>query len=392
MNLIDIQTLLKECIRFLETDIITFNKKITLINSLLEKLDVAEKMPELLYKNKADIERLSEEANAKNKAVVGEIEKLQTEINEYEESIRDHTRLLEKKREVAVQIHKLKTEVKEINDYRDQINDLTGKRKESFLARVHTTVSIKKKYKEIIEVFSAHKAKVLSDLDFVAQINFDRDSFLKAAVDILDNRKVVVEGSEEASSVFNNLFGIIKALTEGDEGRIRELVMEVHKLDSELKPKIKTSSAISVSDFYNFLYANYFEVSPIVRYKKINLKWLSLGQKATVLIKIYLAQGDLPIIIDSHDDHLDNEFIMEELVNAIREAKGHRQIILVSNNGNVVINSDAEQIIIANRSDIGEISYISGSIENPTVRDRAIDVLEGGPLAFKKRQEKYRIA
>ena len=116
-----------------------------------------------------------------------------------------------------------------------------------------------------------------------------------------------------------------------------------------------------------------------------------MGQKATVLIKIYLAYGDKPIIIDSHDDHLDNEFIMDELVKAIRQAKSYRQVILVSNNGNVVINSDAEQIVIANRHD-GKISYISGAIENPAIRDRALKVLEGGSEAFRKRQQKYRLS
>jgi hypothetical protein len=127
-----------------------------------------------------------------------------------------------------------------------------------------------------------------------------------------------------------------------------------------------------------------------VTYKKTRLSKLSLGQKATVLMKIYLAQGTDPIVIDSHDDHLDNEFIMEELVGAIRQATGYRQVILASNNGNVVINSDADQIIIANRID-GEISYESGSIEAPVIRERALKVLEGGDLAFRRRQQKYRL-
>jgi len=147
---------------------------------------------------------------------------------------------------------------------------------------------------------------------------------------------------------------------------------------------------VTTGHFYNLLYRNYMRVIPVVKYKKTYLEKLSLGQKATVLIKIYLAHGDKPIIVDSHDDHLDNEFIMDELVKAIRKAKSYRQVILVSNNGNVVINSDAEQIIVANRSN-GKISYISGAIENPTIRDRALKVLEGGTEAFRKRQQKYRI-
>jgi ABC-type cobalamin/Fe3+-siderophores transport system ATPase subunit len=130
---------------------------------------------------------------------------------------------------------------------------------------------------------------------------------------------------------------------------------------------------------------------PSVKYKKVKLSKLSLGQKATVLIKIYLAQGENPIVIDSHDDHLDNESIMEELVKAIRQAKQNRQIIIVSNNGNVVVNSDAEQVIIASRSDQGEISYNSGSLENPALRSKLLGVLEGGEEAFSKRQQKYRL-
>ena len=159
-----------------------------------------------------------------------------------------------------------------------------------------------------------------------------------------------------------------------------------------MKPKIKSSSAVSVGDFYKFLYANYLSVLPVVKYKNTRVKKLSLGQKATVLIKIYLAEGDNPIIIDSHDEHLDNAYIMEELTGSIREAKKYRQVIMVSNNGNIVVNSDAEQLIIAERNDEGEISYIAGSIENPIIREKAIKVLEGGREAFKKRQQKYRIS
>ena len=386
-----IRQLLTDCIRFIESDISTFNEKIITINNVLKKLEITVEMPELSYEKMSDLKLMVEKANSMNKEVISSIEKVQIDINKYEESIKEHTRLLDKKREIAVQIHELKAKVKEIEGYKRQIDNILKERKSRFLELIRTIISLRKKYEEIIEVFSAHKAEVLSDLDFVAQINFGQDRFVKTAMDVLDNRKVPVEDSDDAPSVFNNLFKIISAVIEDNEENIENLVNEIERIDNQLKTKIKSSRAITIKDFYDFLYFNYFEVAPVVRYKKTNLNLLSLGQKATVLIKIYLAQGDRPIIIDSHDDHLDNEFIMEELVNAIREAKNHRQIILVSNNGNVVINSDAEQIIIANRNDAGEISYMSGSIENPIIRDRAINILEGGPLAFKKRQEKYRI-
>jgi hypothetical protein len=81
---------------------------------------------------------------------------------------------------------------------------------------------------------------------------------------------------------------------------------------------------------------------------------------------------------------------MEELIDVLRGAKRYRQIILASNNGNVVVNSDADQLILSKIED-QKISYSSGSLENPTVRARALTVLEGGEAAFKRRQDKYRL-
>ncbi len=56
----------------------------------------------------------------------------------------------------------------------------------------------------------------------------------------------------------------------------------------------------------------------------------------------------------------------------------------------IVINGDAEQVIVASMKD-GVIKYTSGSIENPTIQDKAIVILEGGEQAFRQRQDKYRL-
>jgi len=227
-------------------------------------------------------------------------------------------------------------------------------------------------------------------LDFTPSLHFNSESFLTGLGDVLDNRQVEVAGYEGVESEFTELLKLYGRVASGDSSAIDALVRETSRTSEEMKAKIKKSQAISTGALYRCLYSTYFSIVPIVTYKKTALNRLSLGQKATVLLKIYLAQGTHPIVIDSHDDHLDNEFIMEELVGAIREAKTFRQVILASNNGNVVINSDAEQIIIAQR-DAGEICYLAGSMENPDIRERALKVLEGGESAFKKRQEKYRI-
>ena len=213
-------------------------------------------------------------------------------------------------------------------------------------------------------------------------------TFSEKPKDLFNNSRVRVQGDE---SDFKDLLRKFDDFANGEADSLEVLAEQIKAavLDKELRSKMKTNRSINEDDFFRVFYKNYFMVKPIVRYKKTDLDRLSIGQKATVLIKIYLAQGDTPIIIDSHDDHLDNHFIMDELIPAVREAKKFRQIILVSNNANVVVNTDAEQIIIAERNGT-KISFHAGSLENPDIRTIALRVLEGGEDAFKQRQMKYR--
>ena len=101
-----------------------------------------------------------------------------------------------------------------------------------------------------------------------------------------------------------------------------------------------------------------------------------------------LSLDDKPLLIDQPEEHLDNRFIFKELVPAFRSAKKKRQIIIATHNANLVVNTDAEQIIIAEPSE-GVIKYTCGAIEDLTVREKITQLLEGGELAFKKREEKY---
>ena len=388
-DLTNLKSLFIKTIDFIENNIKTFNEDIISINVLLKKLNVSETFSAISYDQKPALEfRL---ADVKNQIIqiVKDIETAQKELQTFEAGVKDHAKLLEKKRELDVAIANIKIKQQSFVKKKESLNQAIQDRKTLFKELIETVLLQKKKYEEIIEVFSSQKAEVLSDLNFGAKIDVDLTRFLQTAEDVMDNRRVSVN-PKEGQSMFDVLLPIITSVAKGNECDIDKFVEEIEKINKEYKNKLKGNEAISVGDFYHFLYGNYLAVIPTVKYKNTQISKLSLGQKATVLIKIYLAQGDKPIIIDSHDDHLDNEFIMDELVKAIRQAKSYRQVILASNNGNVVINSDAEQIIIANRND-GLISYVSGAIENPVIRDRAVKVLEGGADAFRQRQQKYRL-
>ena len=389
--LIQLKEQLRQAVGFIDQEFLNFNACISKINRLLKDLDIPESLSGLSYSDKSKLQARLDYTEQEINKTIESIGNAQKEIDQFEAGIKNNAIFLDKKREVENTLTKAKEENKQLEEKKKELAKEISARKNLFAKLIAAVLELKKKYEKIITLFSTDKAQVLSDLDFVAEINFNSEQLLKNAEDVADNRRVFVRPDESNKGVFNKLIKFYQEISNEEEGKVSSLVDEIERLCIELKGKIKASSAIDVGDFYNFLYGNYLSVIPVVKYKNTSVNKLSLGQKATVLLKIYLAEGDKPIIIDSHDDHLDNEFIMDELICSIREAKKYRQVILVSNNGNVVINSDAEQIILADRDGNGRISYISGSIEAPKIRDRAVKVLEGGSGAFKRRQQKYRL-
>jgi hypothetical protein len=75
----------------------------------------------------------------------------------------------------------------------------------------------------------------------------------------------------------------------------------------------------------------------------------------------------------------------------VKEAKTRRQIVMVTHNPNLAVVCDAEQVICAEiRKEHGnDVRYVSGSIEDPLINRRIIDILEGTRPAFDKRDAKY---
>lgn len=391
--LIKLKEQLKQALIFINQGFLTFTAHISIINQLLKELNIQETFSDLAYDEKDRLQERLDCIELEINKTIGDIVKAQKDIEQFESGIRNHALFLDKKREAEVALNKAKEENKGLEERGKELLTEANARRDLFDQLIKATLELKRKYGQIIQLFSENKAQVLSDLDFVAEVRFNLEQLLINAGDVVDKRKFFVRPDPGTGRWdLDKLATFYHGVSSGDEQNVGSLVDEIERLCAELKGKIRVSSAISIGDLYEFLYGNYLSVIPAVKYKNTSVNKLSLGQKATVLIKIYLAEGDKPIIIDSHDDHLDNEFIMDELICSIREAKKYRQVILVSNNGNVVINSDSEQIILADRDSQGRISYISGSIEAPGIRDRAVKVLEGGSDAFKKRQQKYRIS
>ena len=97
----------------------------------------------------------------------------------------------------------------------------------------------------------------------------------------------------------------------------------------------------------------------------------------------------LPFIFDQPENDIDHRYIQERLVDLFSKIKNYRQIILSTHNANLVVNTHAEQVIVANNTS-GEITFESGYISNDKIKDKICFFLEGGKDAFKDRGQKYR--
>lgn len=136
-----------------------------------------------------------------------------------------------------------------------------------------------------------------------------------------------------------------------------------------------------------------------INYDGIDIRKLSPGTRGIVLLLLYLALDDgdnRPLVIDQPEENLDPKSVFDELVSLFIEAKSRRQVIIVTHNANLVINTDADQIIIAEagphpQGALPPISYRSGGLENFEIRKSLCEILEGGEGAFQERARRLRV-
>ena len=130
-----------------------------------------------------------------------------------------------------------------------------------------------------------------------------------------------------------------------------------------------------------------------------SIERLSPGTRGIVLLLLYLAidrDDHRPLIIDQPEENLDPKSIFEELVARFRQAKLRRQIIVVTHNANLIVNADADQVIVAscgphNPGALPKLTYESGSLEDAHIRAKVCDILEGGEQAFRERAKRLRV-
>ena len=117
---------------------------------------------------------------------------------------------------------------------------------------------------------------------------------------------------------------------------------------------------------------------------------LSGGQKVSVLLSLLLETADdRPLVIDQPEDELDNRFLWETILPALKKLKGQRQLIVATHNPNIVVNGDADMVILLKATARHGWVDETGAIEEPAVRDAIVRTVDGGDEAFRLRRRKY---
>lgn len=132
----------------------------------------------------------------------------------------------------------------------------------------------------------------------------------------------------------------------------------------------------------------------IIHYLKKDDKYIDLfvsspGTQTNSLMEYVLNQNStIPLLIDQPEDNVDNESRYKLLTKWIKKMKYKRQIILVSHDANIVINGDAENIIIADCVN-SSFTYKYGALEYKDNIEKAAIILDGGKNAIRRRMQKY---
>lgn len=157
-----------------------------------------------------------------------------------------------------------------------------------------------------------------------------------------------------------------------------------------LDSKLKYKSSFNSVDLYTKLFSNdFYSIEYDIYFQQEIFHQMSDGKKAFVILQMLLdySNNTCPILIDQPEDDLDNNSIYTDLVKYIKEKKLNRQIIIITHNANLVVSTDAEQIIVAKQKK--NFSYITGALEKKEIKEYVCNILEGGKQAFQLRDKKY---
>ena len=235
----------------------------------------------------------------------------------------------------------------------------------------------------------------------------DGQSWLNQASRFFDGRRVGAEAKRaEIEKIVKTK--LVPAWKSGDPIKIEDAFEEFRTaINATEFPKEYGTAKLSRVELYDWMFSvEHINLTYKIQYSGTELEYLSPGTRGIALLVLYLLMDEddtRPLLIDQPEGNLDNSSVYQQLVPYIRRAKKRRQIILITHNPNLVVATDAEQIIIATAERPASqrypcMRYDSGALEHSVsdsdlgIRESVCLLLEGGEEAFRLRENRYSLA
>jgi energy-coupling factor transporter ATP-binding protein EcfA2 len=234
----------------------------------------------------------------------------------------------------------------------------------------------------------------LQRLSFTVQRHVDLDTWVRQGEQLFDLRKRPFGDASLEELATREL---LPSWTNGSAAAVREAMASV--LDNHVAHAMGTlAQGVTFLDLGEWLFAtDHISVHYGIEYEGQGLSTLSPGTRGVVLLTLYLAldQWDRrPLVIDQPEENLDPRSVYDDLRPFFRDASLRRQIVMVTHNANLVVNTDSDQVIVASATrqaanELPLVTYAAGGLEDAKTRDEVCRILEGGREAFDKRRQRY---
>ncbi|MBB6502899.1 TrlF family AAA-like ATPase [Pedobacter cryoconitis] len=257
----------------------------------------------------------------------------------------------------------------------------------------------------LAEISKPSLSEIGNGLILKTTLELDLPSFQNGFCSLLDGRS-------NFNTIFGSCFNTANDYVYDEVTHVNNIEIIYDKVWSSEKHNIKFKSGFGSKEAILQLLKDNFKFGYNIIYNGDDILQMSPGKRGLVLMQIilHLSNAEHPILIDQPEDNLDNRTIFNDLNEFVKSKKIQRQILLVTHNANLVVSTDAEQVIVANQNgqDKGksnekyQFEYISGALENtfkvPSnpgilkqvgIREHVCDILEGGEIAFQYREKKY---
>lgn len=343
-----------------------------------------------------------------------ELTKIRNKKEKVVKELQPFNERLENQRQVSAlqkSIQDDEAKIASINQFRKEIETIKTSIVDQKAKIFHDFQLNYKLYESLIESLNPRIYDIQNEtnkIEILPSIKYNYPKFRQLADNIFDGRGFNNNGFEYLYQYHDKKPK--SALSEVDFTQIEMALKTI--FDKIEKKQLLTKGGNSEKEALKKIFTDYFFDHWDVESQGDDIHKMSTGKASFVLLKliIKLSKEPGPILIDQPEDNLDNRSVSKELVDFIKEKKRERQIILVTHNPNIVVNADAENIIVSNQKGQNDINsssnfkfdYINGALENTFpkntstdllesmgIREHIAEVVEGGKEAFKKRERKY---